>query len=418
MNASLSKIVASRYDGRNIPVALVLPDGGRVALSQPTEVDIYARTWSGLRALASPELGRLARAYVRGDLDFSGGSRRMLGIAESLVGSVNHGRERARARMLQWWHQRRGNRANIAHHYDVSNAFYALWLDARMVYSCAYFRTDADTLDQAQTQKLDHICRKLMLRPGEEFLDIGCGWGGLIFRAAEQYGVKASGITLSQNQYDHVRAEIDRRGLAGRVDVQLLDYLDLPAGKLYDKIASIGMFEHVGIRNYPRYFGKIYSVLKPGGMVMNHGITQNQVGVEGLGSGISDFVEEFVFPGGQLAHVSRVIEGLSAQGLELLDAEPLREHYARTLWHWVDRLERNGEAAVREAGEERYRTWRIYLAGSAHAFDRGWLSIFQLLAGKPYADGRMPHPATREYMYAPPAADVPPVAGYAPPVAG
>jgi len=251
-----------------------------------------------------------------------------------------------------------------------------------------------------------------MLRPGEELLDIGCGWGGLIFRAAEQYGVKASGITLSQNQYEHVRAEIDRRGLAGRVDVRLLDYQDLPADKFYDKVASIGMFEHVGIRNYPRYFGKIYSLLKPGGMVMNHGITQNQVGVEALGSGISDFVEEFVFPGGQLAHVSRVIEGLSAQGLELLDAEPLREHYARTLWHWVDRLERNGEAARREAGEERFRTWRIYLAGSAHAFDRGWLSIFQLLAGKPYPDGRMPHPATRDYMYAPMAA------AYAPPVAG
>ena len=399
MNASLSKIVASRYDGRNIPVALVLPDGGRVALSQPTEVDIYARTWNGLRALASPELGRLARAYVRGDLDFSGGSRRMLGIAESLVGSVNHGRERARARMLQWWHQRRGNRANIAHHYDVSNAFYALWLDARMVYSCAYFRTDADTLDQAQMQKLDHICRKLMLRPSEEFLDIGCGWGGLIFHAAEQYGVKASGITLSQNQYDHVRSEIDRRGLAGRVDVRLLDYQDLPADKLYDKVASIGMFEHVGIRNYPRYFGKIYSLLKPGGMVMNHGITQNQVGVEALGSGISDFVEEFVFPGGQLAHVSRVIEGLSAQGLELLDAEPLREHYARTLWHWVERLESHADAARREVGEERYRVWRIYMAGSAHGFERGWLSLWQLLGGKPLPDGRLPHPLTREYLY-------------------
>jgi cyclopropane-fatty-acyl-phospholipid synthase len=402
MNDSLSKIVASRYGGRNIPVALVLPDGGRVALSQPTEVDIYARTWNGLRALAAPELGRLARAYVRGDLDFSGGSRRILGIAEALVGSVSHGRERARARMLQWWHQHRGNPANIAHHYDVSNAFYKLWLDERMVYSCAYFRTATDTLDQAQTQKLDHICRKLMLAPGEEFLDIGCGWGGLIFRAAEEYGVKATGITLSRNQYEHVRERITARGLGGRVDVQLLDYLDLPHSKLYDKIASIGMFEHVGIRNYPRYFGKIHAILKPGGLVMNHGITQNQVGVAALGSGISDFVEEFVFPGGQLAHVSRVIEGLSAQGLELLDAEPLREHYGRTLWHWVDRLERNADAARRESGEERFRTWRIYLAGSAHAFDRGWLSIFQLLAGKPFADGRMPHPATRDYMYAPP----------------
>jgi len=159
------------------------------------------------------------------------------------------------------------------------------------------------------------------------------------------------------------------------------------------------MFEHVGIRNYPRYFGKIYRILKPGGLVLNHGITQNQVGVESLGSGIGDFVEEYVFPGGQLAHVSRVVEGMAADGLELIDAEALREHYARTLWHWVDRLEASADAARREAGEEKFRVWRIYLAGSAHAFDRGWLSIFQLLAGKPLADGRLPHPPTREYMY-------------------
>jgi cyclopropane-fatty-acyl-phospholipid synthase len=399
MNDSLSRIVANRYGGRNIPVALVLPDGGRVALSDATEVDIYARTWNGLRALASPEFGRLARAYVRDDLDFSGGSKRMLDIAETLVGSVNHGRERARARLAQWWHQRRGNKPNIAHHYDVSNAFYKLWLDERMVYSCAYFRDAADTLDQAQTQKLDHICHKLMLQPEEEFLDIGCGWGGLIFHAAQSYGVKATGITLSQNQYDYVHAKIGELGLTGRVHVELLDYVDLPPGRLFDKIASIGMFEHVGIRRYPRYFGKIYGILKPGGLALNHGITLNQVGVDSLGSGISDFVEEYVFPGGQLAHVSRVIQGMAAAGLELIDAEPLREHYARTLWHWVDRLERQADAARREAGEEKFRTWRIYLAGSGHAFDRGWLSIFQLLAGKPFPDGRLPHPLTRDYMY-------------------
>jgi cyclopropane-fatty-acyl-phospholipid synthase len=399
MQDPLSRIVASRYGGRNIPVALVLPDGGRVALSEAPEVNIYARTWHGLRTLAFPELGQLARAYVRGDLDFSGGSQRMLNIAETLVGSVNHGRERARARLVQWWHQRRGNKPNIQHHYDVSDAFYKLWLDERMVYSCAYFRSTADTLDQAQAQKLDHICRKLMLQPGEDFLDIGCGWGGLIFHAARCYGVRATGITLSQNQYDHVRARIDELGLGGRVRVELLDYLDLPAGTLYDKIASIGMFEHVGIRKYPRYFGKIHAILKPGGLVLNHGITLNQVGVDSLGSGISDFVEEYVFPGGQLAHVSRVIQGIAATGLELIDAEPLREHYARTLWQWVERLEHNADAARREAGEEKFRTWRIYLAGSGHAFDRGWLSIFQLLAGKPLPDGSMPHPLTRDYMY-------------------
>jgi cyclopropane-fatty-acyl-phospholipid synthase len=296
-------------------------------------------------------------------------------------------------------HRQRSNQANIQHHYDVSNAFYGLWLDQRMVYSCAYFRNETDTLEEAQTQKLDHICRKLMLEPGQEFLDIGCGWGALILRAAQAYGVSATGITLSRNQYDHVTARIKEAGLEKRVRVELRDYLDLPAAPLYDKIASVGMFEHVGIPNYRRYFGKIRRLLKPGGLVLNHGITHNWLGGTSLGSGIGDFVEEYVFPGGQLAHVSRVIQGLAADGLELIDAEALREHYARTLWHWTDRLEANAEAARREVGEERFRVWRIYLAGSAHAFDRGWLSIYQLLAGKPFPDGRMPHPPTREYMY-------------------
>jgi cyclopropane-fatty-acyl-phospholipid synthase len=401
MKLPLQKLVASRYNGRQLPVALVLPDGGRVALSDTTEVDIYARTWSGVKALASPELGKLARAYVRNDIDFSGGARRVLDIAEGLVGTVTHGRDHVRARLLHWWHQSRGNKANIQHHYDVSNAFYRLWLDERMVYSCAYFKTDVYSIDQAQAAKLDHICRKLMLKEGEEFLDIGCGWGGLILWAAQNYGVRATGVTLSQNQFDYVSAKIADLGLIGQVRVQLIDYDDLPEDHRFDKIASIGMFEHVGVNNFPRYFGKIYRLLKPGGVVLNHGITHNAPNAESLGSGIGDFVEEYVFPGGQLAHVARVTEGLAAQGLELIDAEALREHYGLTLWHWVDRLEANADAARREVGEEKYRVWRIYLAGSAHAFDRGWLSLFQLLAGKPLPDGRLPHPLTREYMYSP-----------------
>jgi cyclopropane-fatty-acyl-phospholipid synthase len=399
MSPPLTKIIASRYGGRNLPIALVLPDGGRVPLSEAPEIDVYARTWQGLKALASPQLGSLARAYVHNDLDFTGGARRILGIAEALVGGINHGRDRLAARTRHWLNRRRGNKTNIQHHYDVSNTFYKMWLDERMVYSCAYFRTETDSLDQAQAQKLDHICRKLLLAPGEEFLDIGCGWGALILHAARAYGVRATGITLSQNQHDYVRQKIREAGLEDRVRVELRDYLDLPEDKAYDKIASIGMFEHVGISNYPRYFGKIRRVLKPGGLALNHGITHNWPGAASLGSGIGDFIEEYVFPGGQVAHVSRVIQGLATEGLELIDAEALREHYARTLWHWLDRLESNADAARKEVGEERFRVWRIYLAGSAHAFDRGWLSIFQLLAGKPLSDGRLPHPSTREYMY-------------------
>jgi cyclopropane-fatty-acyl-phospholipid synthase len=399
MALPLQSLIASRYAGRNIPVALVLPDGNRVALSPSPEVEVVARTISGLKALAAPAMGRLARAYVRNDLDFSGSARRVLDVAESLVGDFAHGSDPLHARLRLWLHQRRSNRANIQHHYDVSNAFYRLWLDERMVYSCAYFERDGDTLEQAQVAKLEHICRKLRLAPGERFLDIGCGWGALILHAAEAHGVHATGITLSRNQFEHVKAAIAARGLEGRVEVRLQDYLDLPEDQLYDKVASVGMFEHVGIARFPAYFGKIWRVLKPGGFVLNHGITHNALHGASLGSGIGDFVEEYVFPGGELTHVHRVIEAMSAAGLETVDAEALREHYARTLTQWTDRLEANAEAARREAGDARFRVWRIYLAGSAHAFARGWLSLWQILAGKPLPDGALPHPATRRYMY-------------------
>ena len=400
MVGPLQKIIANRYGGRNLPVTLVLPDGGRVPLSSDAEIEILARTWRGLEALAVPAMGALARAYVQNDIDFTGSARRAAAIAEGMVGEISHGRDSVMTRWRLWRHQHRSNRANIGHHYDVSDAFYRLWLDSQMVYSCAYFRTENDTLDDAQAGKLDHICRKLRLEPGERFLDIGCGWGALLFRAAQRHGVQATGITLSQHQFDYVSGEIAARGLTGRVRVELRDYLDLPEDALYDKIASVGMFEHVGIARFPRYFGKIGRLLKPGGLVLNHGITHNPLGAQSLGSGIGDFVDEYVFPGGELAHVAKVMAGMAEQGLEVIDAEALRPHYAKTLWRWCERLEANAEAARAEIGEEKYRVWRIYLAGSAHAFDRGWLSLWQLLAGKPLPDGRLPHPLTRDYMYA------------------
>lgn len=398
---AIQRIITDRYAGRDLPITLVLPDGARVPLSSAPAVDVVARTWKGLRALSKPALGALARAYVKGDVDFTGNARAMLAIAESMVGAIEHGRDGLATRWKQFLHQVRSNRHNIAYHYDVSNAFYRMWLDERMVYSCAYFRTETDTLDQAQLNKIDHICRKLRLVPGERLLDIGCGWGALIMHAAQRYGVTAHGITLSRNQFDHVSHEIETRGLTGQVKVELRDYLDLPEDVLYDKVSSVGMFEHVGVARFPKYFGKIYRLLKPGGMVLNHGITHNALGAQSLGSGIGDFVEEYVFPGGELTHVSKVIEGMAHQGLECVDAEALREHYARTLWQWVDRLEAHTDEAKREVGDERFRVWRIYMAGSAHAFDRGWMSLWQILAGKPMPDGSLPHPLSREYMYAP-----------------
>lgn len=397
---SLAKQIEHRYGTLGVPVELVLPDGGSVRFAERPEVRVIARSFQGLCALARPAMGRLARAYVHGDLDFSGSARRMLDIAERMVGDVAGSPDSIAARFRLRLNQRRTNRENIQHHYDVSDAFYRLWLDERMVYSCAYFRQDDDTLDLAQAQKLDHICRKLRLAPGERFLDIGCGWGGLLFWAAERYGVDATGITLSRRQFEHVTREIARRGLGSTVRVEFVDYLDLPDDASYDKIASVGMFEHVGLPRFPAYFGKIQRCLKPGGFVMNHGITHNAPDAHALGSGIGEFVDRYVFPGGELTHVSKVMAAMAQAGLEVVDAEALREHYARTLWHWTERLEANGEAARREAGEERFRVWRIYMAGSAHAFERGWLSLWQLLAGKPLPDGRLPHPLTRDYMYA------------------
>jgi cyclopropane-fatty-acyl-phospholipid synthase len=274
-----------------------------------------------------------------------------------------------------------------------------LWLDPQLVYSCAYFRKDSDDLELAQQQKLDHICRKLDLKPGDRLLDIGCGWGALVFWAARHYGVHATGITLSQNQYQYVAKRIWYDRLQNRCQVHRIDYRDIDEKDQYDKIASVGMFEHVGIKNLPFYFGKIDRLLKPGGLVMNHGITSAATEGAGLNNDLSNFVDRYVFPDGDLTHVSHVVRAMSEQNLEFLDAECLRPHYAKTLWHWIDRLETNKQEAVRLVGEEKVRIWQIYMAGSAWAFERGWLSIYQLLAGKSYADGSLPYPLTREHVY-------------------
>jgi cyclopropane-fatty-acyl-phospholipid synthase len=399
MAASLANLIESRYGAAQVPIEVVLPGGDRVRFTEAADVQVIARTARGIAALARPALGRLAQAYVRNDIDFTGSARRMLGVAERMVGDIRHGHSSLSGRVKGWLHQRRPNRANIAHHYDVSNAFYQLWLDERMVYSCAYFASEADSLDAAQARKLDYICRKLRLAPGERLLDVGCGWGGLVLWAAEHYGVDATGITLSQRQLDHVRSAIAHRNLADRVRVELADYRDLPTDARYDKIASVGMCEHVGVARLPAYFAKLHGALKPGGFVLNHGITHNGLYGATLGSGLSEFIEDYVFPGGELTHVSRVMQAMAQAGLEVVDAEALREHYARTLWHWTERLEANAAAARAEVGEERYRVWRIYMAGSAHAFERGWLSLWQLLGGRAYADGRLPHPLTREDFY-------------------
>ncbi|MEW6119636.1 MAG: cyclopropane-fatty-acyl-phospholipid synthase family protein [Pseudomonadota bacterium] len=394
--------VQRRVEATGLPLAVTLWNGETVGVSPETaRVRLRLNDKSSLKALAHPSLGVLARAYVKGALDLDGDIRDILALGNRLCTAEDCKPETGSPGWKWWRHTRSRDRRNIQYHYDVSNDFYGLWLDAERVYSCAYFRDAGMTLDEAQRAKLDHICRKLALEPGERFLDIGCGWGGLILHAARRYGVRAVGITLSGDQHAHASARVRELGLEDRVEVRRMDYRDIPETGTYDKIASVGMFEHVGRGNLAVYFSKIHDLLKPGGLVLNHGITAAALRSHGLGSGIAEFVEDYVFPGGELVHVSEVFEAATASGLECLDAENLRPHYAATLWHWVTRLEARAAHAAELIGEEKYRIWRIYMAGSAHAFERGWMELWQVLAGKA-SDGQQPnYPFLRDYIYTP-----------------
>lgn len=293
-------------------------------------------------------------------------------------------------------HSRARDRQAIAFHYDVSNDFYGLWLDEQMIYSCAYFEDATDSLDQAQRNKLDHICRKLRLKPGERLLDIGCGWGALIRWAAKHYGVQAHGITISRNQYEHCRHRIAAEGLQDRVSVELKDYRDVEGAGIYDKIVSVGMFEHVGIRNFPVYFGAAQRLLKPGGLFLNHGITHDREGWRK--SPATTFINRYVFPDGELDTVSNVQRAMERSAFEILDVEALRPHYALTLRHWVRRLEHRCEEALRHIAEPTYRVWRLYMTACALCFEDGGTGVYQILAAS-RANGLNPVPLTRRDLY-------------------
>lgn len=288
------------------------------------------------------------------------------------------------------------NRHSISFHYDVSNEFYALWLDKQMVYSCAYFEDASQSLEQAQCNKLNHICRKLRLQPGEHLLDIGCGWGALICWAAEHYGVIAHGITLSRNQFEHVQNLIRERGLEGRVSVELLDYRDLKGEAMYDKLVSVGMFEHVGLKNLPAYFAIAHRMLKPGGLFLNHGITTDEDGWKKDLS--SEFINRYVFPDGQLETVSTVQNIMEDTSFEIHDVESLRSHYALTLREWVTRLEEKHDEALNYVSEATYRIWRLYMAACALQFEEGTTGIYQILVSRraPFVS---PVPLTRKDIY-------------------
>lgn len=378
------------------PVRVVLWDGRDFALSDAPSTTLHLKRPGAALALRNPSLLSLAEAYIDGDIDFEGDVRSAMRAAEALSrgdGEATFNRRGpTRAR-----HTRGGDRDAIRHHYDVSDAFYALWLDARMVYSCAYFPHGHETLDEAQVAKLDHVCRKLRLAPGERFLDVGCGWGALVMHAARHYGVRATGITLSGNQHRLARERIRAAGLEERCEVLVEDYRD-HRGE-YDRIASIGMFEHVGLENLGSYFGSVARLLREGGTFLNHGITSSDTESRAVGLGAGEFIDRHIFPRGELPHLHLAVRAMSDAAFEVHDVECLRTHYAKTLTHWSDRFEARLAEAVAEAGERTARTWRLYLAGCAHAFEQRWISIYQVLATKQEKPGLADVPLTRAYMY-------------------
>jgi len=419
---SLIPKIESHLSSLSVPITLQLPDGRKVA-KPGSRVTLAFNEWSALAKLAGRQVGAIGEAYVEGRVQIEGAMRDLIDAAVGLLpGNPAEtrptwwGRMQRRAKS-RGSHSLGKDAAQIEFHYDVSDDFYALWLDQRRVYSCAYFRSPEMTLAQAQEAKLDHICRKLMLKPGERYLDVGSGWGALLLWAAENYGVDATGITLSKNQHAHVQKLIAEKGLQGRVRVELCDYRNLEPAQPFDKISSVGMFEHVGSANMANYFRKIHSLLAPGGLAMNHGITSGQVDYQQLGAGMGDFIEKYIFPGGELLHVTEVLRATAAAGLEMVDTENLRPHYARTLWAWSDaleaQLERAREVLLQGGGrqganaERILRAYRLYLAGSAMSFEQGWISLHQMLSTKP--DGQVDarslrgaqseYPFVRDYIY-------------------
>jgi cyclopropane-fatty-acyl-phospholipid synthase len=292
------------------------------------------------------------------------------------------------------------DRRAVTFHYDVSNDFYRLWLDRRMVYSCAFFQSPDDDLDTAQERKLDYLCRKLRLRAGQRLLDIGCGWGALVIHAAKHFGVRAEGITLSQPQMELAGARIAKAGLASEAKIELRDYREIAINgcELYDAIVSVGMAEHVGRERLPDYFAAVCRALKPGGVFLNQAIGENIVARPDNRNG--SFIEQYVFPDGDIPPLPVMLRAAESAHFEIRDVENLREHYALTLRHWLRRLQAHHDEALRFVDEATYRVWPLYLAGSDHGFRRGQLAVYQTLLARLDSSGQSNLPLTRGDWYA------------------
>ncbi|TML08059.1 MAG: class I SAM-dependent methyltransferase [Actinobacteria bacterium] len=392
--------------GRDLPVAIECYDGSRVGPIDPPAT-VRVNNPAGIHRIITGRANELAfaRAYVAGEIDVEGDifavialrdrfdrphiSLSLLRNAAAAIGVSNvrsllrvrppgpppeevklHGRLHGKAR----------DAAAISAHYDVSNAFYELFLGPSMTYSCAVFEHEDDPLDRAQWSKYDLICRKLDLREGKRLLDIGCGWGGMVLHAARNYGVQAVGVTISTEQYEYARKRIVDAGLSDQVEIRLEDYRDVHDGP-YDAISSIGMFEHVGERRLATYMNQAMRLLAPRGRFLNHAITRPLGSEPGIVPG--GFVSRYVFPDGELLELGQIISGMHEAGFEVRHSETLREHYDRTLRHWVSNLEARWDEAVADVGIARARIWRLYMAGSALAFAANEIQVHQVLAVRP-----------------------------------
>lgn len=406
------ELVATVLAGYQGSVAVRLWNGELVTGTANAPCILQFRQPAALRELIlHRDLLRLAAAYLRGEVDVEGDLEHLFTLGPFIEQLDLSWRDRLHllrqafrlpARELQCgtYSQRSSGRvrantpASIAHHYDVGNEFYALWLDPEMVYSCAYFSDEHQSLAAAQQDKLDYLCRKLRLSPGQTLLDIGCGWGALALWAAQHYGVRVHGITLSREQCQHAQARAKAAGLERQVRIERCDYRDLAANTRYDRVISVGMFEHVGVRNFPRYFDTVRRVLRPGGLFLNHGITSENGWQR---TPLTHFMNHYIFPDGELARVGDVIAAMEQAGFEIVDVEGLRRHYPQTLRHWVRALEASRSTAIALAGETTYRLWRLYMAGCAHYFEEGSLGVHQVLAGCRHAP--LPVPLRRNDLY-------------------
>ncbi len=370
------------------------------------------------RMLLPPNQLTLGEAYIHDDFDVEGDIEEAFVLGDVLLDlrltpadKLRYGafllslpdRERSvggrgPARLRGRIHSPERDSEAVTYHYNVSNDFYRLWLDENMVYSCAYFQFPGEPLETAQEHKLDYLCRKLRLRPGERLLDIGCGWGGLILHAVRHYDVEALGITLSEPQAELANERIRKAGLSDRCRAEVLDYREVPEDRTFDKLVSVGMFEHVGESRLPDYFAKAFRLLRPGGLFLNHGIADTLAVPQLKGP---SFIEKYVFPDGELLPLAATLMTAERCGFEARDVESLREHYAMTLRHWIRRLEKEKDKAIRLTNDLTYRVWRLYMGGSAHGFKVGRLNLYQTLLARPNK-GRCELPLTRGDLYTEP----------------